>query len=352
MTKIDAKQMTFYFDSIDNQILSIANAIQILSVEHNDQISNEIIRRYCLYTSIPEMQRICLEFLYMNGYYDDLQKLIAKNKESMNDINQQWAHVFQISIDRRNNRKESRMFQERLNQIITDDPELRCLIELTRVALYYDQSDFSYFGNFLAIQPDLFSQVQDDYLLSSYTLRLYQYYFLYYWSQNNVIIARKYAFRVLNKTSSASTKASINVNLGLTYMFDTYQQGMHHLNEALKISKHHGLDHIYKSVIQNNIPFLSAHFKQLDGITSEVKSEQAHIEIAKGNNKKAIAILKDIPIDTPFKLYYLGLAKQDEAILEQSYSDFIKKRSDYFCSRLPFNALNNLRNEQKTRELY
>lgn len=343
MSNLDIKLQSEYFTSIDNNILSLGQALILLRREHNEQVATEVIRKYCMETNVEEIQRVGMEFLYINGYYADLQNLVIKNKGSLNPLNQNWADVFQILIDRRYKRRQAHIYHQRLNNVKTDDPQLICLIELSKVALYYDQNEFGKIGNFLEIQPNLFNQIEDDFLLSSYNLKLYQHLFVYYWVRNELIMARKYAFRALNKTNSALTKSSLNINLGLTYTFDTFQQGMYHTNEALKISRKHGLNKIHESIKQYNIPFLAAHFKQVDGISSTDKSEQAHIEIAKGNRDKAIAILNEVPIDSPFKLYYLGLAKQDENILQQSYTDFIEKRSDYFFSRLPFNALKKLR---------
>lgn len=343
MSNLDIKLQTEYFNSIDNNTLSLGQAMVLLTREHNEQMARELIRKYCIKTTSEEIQRVGMEFLYINGYTIDLQKLIIKNKSSANPLNQKWSVVYQTLIDRRSKRHQTHIYLRRLNNIKTNDPQLTCLIELTKVALYYDQNEFGKIGNFLDIQPSLFNQIEDDFLLSSFNLKLYQHLFVYYWVRNELIMARKYAFRALNKTNSALTKSSLNINLGLTYTFDTYQQGMYHLNEALKITKENKLEEAYESIIQKNIPFIAANFKQVDGITSDDKSEQAHIEIAKGNHDKAVAILESTPIDSPFKLYYLGLAKQDEAILQQSYTEFIEKRSDYFFSRLPFNALTRLR---------
>jgi len=344
MSNLDIKLQSEYFASIDNNILSLGQALLLLTREHNERVAREAIRKYCMKTTVEETQRIGMEFLYINGYTADLQNLIIKNKNSLNQLNQEWADVYQVLIDRRYRRHETHIYLRRLKNIKTDDPQLKCLIELSKVALYYDQNEFGKIGNFLDIQHNLFNQIKDDFLFSSYRLKLYQHLFVYYWVRNELIMARKYAFRALNKTNSALTKASLNINLGLTYTFDTLQQGMYHLNEAKKITKELGLNKTYESINQRNIPFLAAIFKQVEGVTSNDKSEQAHLEIAKGNHDKAIAILEDVPIDSPFKLYYLGLAKQDEAILQQSYTDFIEKRSDYFFSRLPFNALKNLTN--------
>jgi len=343
MSNLDIHLDSNYFVLMDDNNLSLGQAILLLTQQHNEQVASEVIRKYCLETPDEKNQRVGMEFLYINGYYTDLQYLIIKNKASLNILNQKWADLFQILLDRRYKRNKAHIYLQRLKEFQTGDPELICLIEFTRLSLYYDQNEFGKIGNLLEKQPNLFNKIEDDYILSSCYLRLYQHLFVYYWVRNEVIMARKYAFRALNETNSALTKSAINTNLGLTYTFDTYQQGMYHLNQALKISKKHGLENIYQSIQEYNIPFLSAHFKRAEGITSIDKSEQAHIEIAKGNNEKAINILKDIPMDSPFKLYYLGLAKQDEAILEKAYTDFIEKRSDYFFSRLPFNALKKIR---------
>src|SRR5699024_11900875 len=134
----------------------------------------------------------------------------------------------------------------------------------------------------------------------------------------------------------------MHISLGLTYTFDTYEQGMYHFNEALYLSKKNNMYNHITLLENHNIPFLSAHFNQVEGITTTDKSEMAHIEIAKGNFSKAIEILEGIKGNSPFKLYYLGIASKDRDILLRSYSDFIEKRSDHFFCRLPLNMLKHL----------
>ncbi len=191
-------------------------------------------------------------------------------------------------------------------------------------------------------QQKLFDKIEDRFLLSFFHVRLNQNLFVYYLVRNEVIIARKYAFQALNQVTNPMTKISLHVNLGLSYVYETYEQGMYHLRKALEIAQAENMSSLVELIEQRNIPFLSAHFGRVDGITTTDKSEQAHIAIAKGNYAKAEAILSDIDMNSPFRLYYLGMAKQSKDILLQSYSYFIEKRSDYFFSRLPLNALQKL----------
>src|SRR5699024_12743925 len=88
-------------------------------------------------TPVENIKRVGMEFLYINGYYADLQYLIIKNKASLNTLNQQWAELFQILLDRRYKRNKAHIYLQRLKEFRTGDPELICLIVFTRLSLYY-----------------------------------------------------------------------------------------------------------------------------------------------------------------------------------------------------------------------
>jgi len=322
--------------------LTLAELMEVLTQEHDNETVKEMIRKYCMQSTSLDIQKKGMEFLYIHGYYNELKQLINKNKESDHASNRLWAKVYQITIDRRFGSFTPHESLQQIKQIHTEEPELRCIVEFSRVTIYYDLNQFNKIGNFLDIQHELFGAVQDRLLLSYFKIRLNQILMTYYLMRNEIIMARKYGYRVLNQSFSVGSKVSTHVKLGLSYTFDTYFQGMHHLQQALQIAKDHNLLNIIRLIEQNSIPFLSAHFNKPEGITTTDKSEQAHLEIAKGNNEKAIEILSELPLDSPFTIYYLGKAKQDKDLLLQSYSYFIEKRSDYFFSRLPLNILRNM----------
>lgn len=327
---------------VESPELTIGQVILLLSQEHEEQKVLELTRKFCLQSSSKEIQKKGMEFLYINGYFEDLKILIAKNSLSNDASNQTWAEVYQIMLERRMNESSSMgKMRARLKEIKTSDPELRCLIEITIIDTYFYQMDFGKIGNFLEKQYELFEPIQDNFMLSCLNLRLYQKLFFYYWKRNELIIARKYAFRALNQTNSSPTKIGLHMNLGLSYTFDTYYQGMYHMKEAFKIAKQNNLTGYVRQIENFSIPFLAAHFRKPNGIITDDISEQAHLEIAKGNNEKAITLLEDIYTTSPFKMYYMGLAKQDKNILSEACRMFVE-RSDYFFSRLPMTAMQNL----------
>lgn len=329
--------------------MKLDHLITRLNVEYDEYEAKKMICDFCLHALSDDTLKFGMEYFYLNGHYDELQLLIAKNKESENESNRKWAKVYELSLERYIKLKtsESLPHQEILkqaNSIQTDEPALICVIEFLKLGVYNQMSEFSQLGNFLDKQPLLFEQIEDAYLRKSFEIRLSQNLFMYHWVRNELIVARKYAFRVLNLASNINVVTNMHINLALTYTFDTYNQGMYHLNKALSLSEKYNLRNNIHSIKNHNIPFLSAHFKQVEGkeITTTDNSERAHIEIAKGNLEKAIDILGREKIDSPFKQYYLGVAKQDRDILLKSYSHFIGKRSDYFFSRLPLNVLRHM----------
>src|SRR5699024_12803425 len=108
--------------------------------------------------------------------------------------------------------------------------------------------------NFLDRLLPLCDQIDDRLIVFYFTLRLYQNLFIYYCMRNELIIARIYAFRALNKTPNPMTKVNIHINLALTYTFDTFHQGMYHMSEALKLSQTHRYDDQIYRIKHRNIP--------------------------------------------------------------------------------------------------
>lgn len=333
--------------TLTNSILSITNdgklslehVISMLSIQHDEQTVLDLVRKLCIQSNRSEIMKKGMEFLYMNGFHEDLQHLIEKNRKSKNKSNNQWAVIYQLMIDRKLNRITPQEIVHHASLLHTDEPEILCLKEFLNNNAYYGMHEFGRIGNSIDKLQHLFDAVSDPFLVSFFKIRLYELLFVYYWARNEIIIARKYAFRVLNLTQNPSTKAAININLALTYTFDTYQQGMHHLKEAKKVSEEYGLLNNINVIQNRNIPFISAYHGMVEGIITRDKSEQAHIEIAKRNLKKAETILTDLPINTPFQMYYLGRATNDKDLLHQAYNCFIEKRSDHFFSKLPLLAL-------------
>ncbi|WP_100009915.1 AimR family lysis-lysogeny pheromone receptor [Lentibacillus sediminis] len=318
--------------------LTLEEVIIRFNRNHEPQEALKLVRDQCLQSDSSDVMKKGLEFLYINGFYEDLPFLIQKNKKSANPSNRQWGEVYEIVHIMLKKHQPHKILQ-RIDRLKVDGPALRWLIEFIKMTAYLNLNQYNKIGNFLAINQPMLDEINNRLLVSYFKSRSYQILLTYYMMRNELIMARKYAYRLLNQTQNNTTKVNVHIKLGLSYTFESYCQAMVHFREALKLAKQYNMtSHIY-GIEQHNIPFISAQFYKVEGITSSDPSEQAHIEIAKGNNDKAIELLSGLDINSPFKLYYVGRAKQDKKILLDSYHAFIRQRSDFFFSRLPFNIL-------------
>ncbi|WP_077623425.1 AimR family lysis-lysogeny pheromone receptor [Sediminibacillus massiliensis] len=306
---------------------------------YGEKASINLTRQFCFSSLSDNVQRVGMEFLYLHGYYSDLKKLIVRNKQSVNPINRKWGEVYQLFMDRKENIRPANEILKEIDMIKTNLPDLTCLIRFLKIYLHFDLMQFERFGFYLDKQSELIGEIEDSLLSSFFQLRYDEAHFMYYWRRNQVILARKYAFKALNTRLCHERKANIHVNLGLSYLFENYFSCIHHLEEAKKIGVQYDLKHIVHAVEQHNLPFVSAHFGYVQGVTTNDPSEQAHLSIAEGNMDKAREILNNLSLESPFRKYYKGLACEDRALLLRSYNEFIIQRSDYFFSRLPLKAL-------------
>lgn len=313
---------------------------EVLSIEHDPQIVTELMKDYCLRSLSPDIQKKGMEFLYMNGYDQELEILIKKNRQHADLSNTQWAAVYQLILDRKMERYPPDQIIQILDQITTTDAALICVIEITKVSSYVDMQKFSELGEFLEVYQRWFDRISDQSFLAFLNIRLDQIMMSYYLTRNELILARRYAYRLLNHAENTQrTKLIAHTQLGFSYLFEDYFQAMFHMQEALQVAHENNFKKSVYAIKNNNIPFICAHFNQVERVTTEDRSEQAHIEIAKGNNQNAIEILSDLQIDSPFRMYYMGRAKQDKDLLMRSVKSFVEERGDYFFSQLPLREI-------------
>ncbi|SDK14718.1 AimR family lysis-lysogeny pheromone receptor [Sediminibacillus albus] len=334
-------ERTEVVDPMLHKHLTIEDYMNMISRDYPEEKVVFLTKQFCLTSESDYVKRTGLEFLYMNGYYQELDDLILINKQSLNSINRKWAYLYDLLVLRKKGTIPEHALLEEINQIKTNLAELNCIVGFMKIYLYYDLNEFEKLGDYLDQQSELINEIEDSFLSSLFFVRLNEILFTYYWKRNELILARKYAFQVLTESYCQERKANIHMHLGLSYLYDNYVQCVYHLDEAKRIAILYNKAVLIRAIEQQNFPFVSAHFGIIKGITTMDPSEQAHLAIAKGDYEKARKILKGISLDSPFRKYYLGMAEQDKGLLLRSYNDFIVKRSDYFFSRLPLLALNN-----------
>lgn len=299
-------------------------------------------RDFCMETKNAEDMRIGLEYLYMNGFYKDLAELIVKNKEHANELNNTWGKIFDLIIVKQKRSIPHHHILEEVTSIKTSDPGLQCIIDFLIVSIHFDMFEYRMLANLLDNIYDLIAKIADPLLSSLLNIRLDNLLFVYYWKRNEMLLARKYGFRAINVTNSKVRQAHLHINLSMSYILDDFKSSLYHLKQAEQLAVNGKIERLIDMIKNQNIPFIYAHFNRPEGIETTDISEQAHLEIAKGNFKQAQILLEGITEVTPFTKYYLGRAYQDRKLLFASYNAFIEQRSDHFFARLPLQALKDL----------
>lgn len=314
---------------------------KILSRQYDRAQVLEYMTHFCLTSQSEENQRKGLEFLYIIGAYKDCGKLIKINEASSNPLNQQWGEIYRIVLGRKTHYNDPNEILMELARIKPLSKEIYVIMLFLKLYAHVDLNQYGKMGNDVEAITEEMSQIRDSFLFLCYEERLDEAFFVYHFSKNELLLGRKYAFKVLNKTFNERKKAFVHNLLAISYALDSYQQAMYHVNESLRIAEEVGDTRYLESIKNHNIPFVSALNGVYEGITTNDRSEQAHLAIAKGDIQTAINILEPIEDRSPFQNYYLGKAKKDKELLTKSHQAFIRQ-GHYLFARIPLSELKKL----------
>ncbi|WP_277679842.1 AimR family lysis-lysogeny pheromone receptor [Gracilibacillus dipsosauri] len=318
-------------------VLGLHQFITMISLDQDEARMMELVKEFCMKSSSPLNDRLALEYFYVNKCNKELTYFIEKNKNSDNSLNQQTAILYELMIDirERNAVHAIRSVAKNLNY---DTPDLQCLhyflnIELDMSVYYYDK--IGYYLN--KIQP-LLHKIDNPLLVQFFHIRIQLLLFTYYWKKNELILARKHAYEALHMPNHLRQKAELHISLSLSYIYEDFESCIYHLEEAKYIAQLLQDKRILHKIATRTYPFICAHFGKVENVTTNDPVEGAHIEIAKGNKKRAKQLLELAETSTPFTQYYLGLITNKQHHFINSYQEFMRKRSDYFFAKLPMQA--------------
>src|SRR5699024_1023074 len=85
--------------------MKLEHRVTTMREEYDAFAAKNLVGGCSLHTSSDKTLKYGMEYFYLNGYYEELQLLIAKNKESENESNRKWAAVYELSLERYINTK-------------------------------------------------------------------------------------------------------------------------------------------------------------------------------------------------------------------------------------------------------
>lgn len=323
--------------------MSLYAVKRILVNMYDEQTAMEHLKDYCLEVPTPEAKHHGLELFIMNGFDQEFYTLLNINKQSLDEEDRTWGKLYEINCKWRNYQLSSTDVLLELNNIPILTEEQRCFSYLLKFYCHYHMRRYGMLAYLNEQITESLNRMQPSIMKELFELRRKEILFRNHWRKNELVIARKYGFSIVNNSEISPARiARLHGCLALSYLYDGYDQSIYHLHEALNITRENNLSNMEEMMLQHNLPFISAYYGITEGIETDDLAEQAHQAIARGDSEKAITTLSSFERLTSFQKYYLGVAKMDKKLLVESYNSFINEDGHYFYAKLPLQALNKM----------
>lgn len=318
---------------------SIYNTYHHLLKKHSRQQAADLTKNYCLNANFPpEEQVIALEFLYMNGFFEEVQMLLDTGV-----IKAPYDLFYRLLYRRKFGRPMSRQEVRRLRNWKQDQAAAETLRLFMLVYHHYDSKQFGSLDNYI---DDIYMAMHliDKPLVKYYfQLRFDELMFQHHWKSNMGMVAKKYAYRVINSTLSSEKQSGMYHHLALIEVFDDYSSAMDYLTTSIRIAEDNDLTSSLYELKERSLPFIAAFHRKTEGVKTIDLVEASHLAIAEGRMKEAEAFLSSLRSLTPFQETYLGVARNDRLLLHRAYQRFKNEYGDHFFARLPFYYLKYLK---------
>mgnify|MGYP001199935191 FL=1 len=298
-----------------------------------------VMSKWCLNLRLPKNLKCSLEFLSSNLKLDELEELIQIIEEQYDSRElKNWTEIYKIMLARQRN-KDNLDFIEDLRRFSPKTVETKILALIMELYYFYSIKDYT---TMLKKSDELahnFTVIKDDFIRSSFEARLYE--IVAYTTLYNLVdyqSAREYANKIISKKICAVFTLSAYYIVGMSFLFEDYDKCLHYLKIYEKLLQEYNFT-AYLEVLHNqHIPFINniwgktTSSEEIDDI-----SEKAHFEAKYGDKKRAIEFLNNIE-ETPFRLYYRGIAENDPTLLLKSLVKFIKQGNKFYA-KLPYDIL-------------
>lgn len=284
-----------------------------------------------------------LEWASMTNNKGMLKRLIQKNR-AIGKENQEWADLYEKLLAV----KEGKYTPEDTIGLACEKGanslELRTLLIFMICYVYFHKRQFQHLERFVSKLSSNILKMPDSFIKESFNWRLSELLFHLHWRRNatlDLTQARDYGRHLVATAKYPRKKAGILHYLGLTYLYESYDDAIRYCHQSIAVADEVGDDGLCAMIKRQTIPFISAYWKRYEHVEMEniEPDELAHIELSKGNWKRAVSLLTAIKEETgtlsAFQLYYLGKALEDRTLLQESFSLFTSVYHDYFYATLP-----------------
>lgn len=212
----------------------VLRIVKYLYLEQEREIMSEYIQ-----SQKSKNARYALEYCAMNHLWDLVEYLIGFLSESTNPVDKEWAAMYSLLL-LRHQRLISPMEQlDRIEVFKPKELEMKILKSILKAYVYYDLGErYSIYVHIKDIDTML-KQIKSAFIRDSFTVRFSLIMSYVYLHDHDIEKSREYSNYILNQNFFDYKKADAHHNLGISYLFESYQKASEHLNKAQDFYTYH-----------------------------------------------------------------------------------------------------------------
>lgn len=304
----------------------------------------DILKDFCNDLQKPKNLRHALEYLAINNYTTELEKLIMTIREKhTNRELLDWADTYEIILEFLQYR-EIPYIMYRVRNFNPKTYEMKILVSFIEIYCHYFNKEYKTMMSLCKGLKESINEIEDEFINKSYNYRMTEIeanIYLHYYNQPKK--AREFAYKIINSDFELGLKFVSNSYyiVGMSYLFEDFDKCISYILAYRDICEKLGCTELVAIVDNRDIPFIYNVWRKHNEcpITNDI-SEIAHYEALNGNRETALKLIDQSLKQgvTGFKLYYKALATQDKNIFMQSLIIFAKNGEKFFA-RLPYKHL-------------
>lgn len=338
LIEISPAALSRYFkEEIDLAFQTMTNVIQKLFPETEKDVMKKYIKSLKLQDA-----RHALEYCYMNGEFSIFETKLKELTKSGNPTDREWVEVYTVVNDRRKGRLSPKEVVSASKKLNVSSVEMIFMKKLLEISGYYDLKKYEYIMDELEDAEQYLPLIKNEYIKSSYELRLGQIIAHVSLRCNQVERSRTYCHMLIEKSNHPLLTASIYHTLGHSYIFESYDQASDNLYKALemyiKLGKEAHIDSCKRSIaFVMNYYGLFPVTLDFDRMDIESQHEIIHCYIRQGKFTLAREMLLEIDLSNlsntslGYHYFYRGLAFEERNYFFESIYCFNKERESFFA---------------------
>ncbi|UYX55882.1 AimR family lysis-lysogeny pheromone receptor (plasmid) [Bacillus thuringiensis] len=324
--------------------------VKLLSILYDDiNKRQEMLYNFCSVTTSKINLRHAMEYANAKGDLQLLKFIVDREKNSSLPINREWAYVYELAwqrssgiiakqelLDRLEDRKGSKVIKTK---------EMKILYGILTCYTMCDLETYNSLFEYAAVLLPKVDEISDSFIKSAYFARIKECLAFAYLVQDNLEKCRSVCNEILELKSPENCfnllRASALVYLAESYTFDCYDSASSYIKKSLDQLEPYYFEREKqrRQDILNTYTFIKlVNKRELENIRIYHPAEKSLFEIVKGNNQKAVEILLELESEkgclTPMQYCYLGMAKKDVTLIENSIRLF-ECKGNRFYSKFP-----------------